>query len=109
MKFWFIFGWVNGVFAGRAYSDVDLARAKATTYNAVLVEVHVCEVDLQTYVAAHDYEYQNKNGESEPVQWADETAHVDLAHGWVAVEPPFVRVGKDISAKRYREEHGEHG
>ncbi len=107
MRFFIIFGWGNDVFAARAVEDASVADAKASTYNAVLVELHVCEKDLQTYVFAQDYEYQNRNGPV-PVHWVDEMPGFSVGEGWIPTTVPFIRVGKDISFKRYKEEHGEH-
>ena len=108
MKSWIVFGWGNGVFVARAFNDFTMADAKAKTYNAVLMEVHVCEKDFQTYVVAHDFEYQNKREMPQSAQWTDEMNY--SVHGsWKNDPVPFVRVGKDISHKKYHEEHGEHG
>ncbi len=108
MRFWLVFGWGNNTFAARAFESEPVAEGKAHTYNGVLVEIHVCEKDFQTYVVAHDYEYQ-KNNEPIPVNWIDEMSSFRPTEGWVPFTVPFVRVGKDISEKRYKEEHGEHG
>ncbi len=108
MRFWLVFGWGNDVFAARAFESETVAEGKAYTYNGVLIEFHVCEKDFQTYVAVHDYEYQ-KNNEPVPVNWIDEISSFRPGDGWVPFSVPFIRVGKDISIKHYREEHGEHG
>jgi len=44
----------------------------------------------------------------EPVHWLGNTSF-SIPHGaWKSDPLPFIRVGEDISHKKYREEHGKH-